>query len=121
MSALFEYIMPVKDRLKGIPKSQEKAGIKTNNPGHNDTLPVDHWAFGVLDWHTQNNHTQYKQSNGVFVEVKLGGKMMVRSHLLSLSFLKMDSLNMSSPVINIRVNGYEIGEFLSSKKEQVHN
>lgn len=67
MPAFLAYIMPAKDRIKGIPKSQEKAAIKPNDPGNTGTSPVDHWAFGVLDWHTQNNHAQYKQNNAVFV------------------------------------------------------
>lgn len=67
MPAFLEYIMPAEDRIKGIPKSQEKVGINPNNPGNTDTSLVDHWAFGVLDWHTQNNRMKYKQGNAVFV------------------------------------------------------
>lgn len=47
--------MPERDGIKGIPKSQEKAGVKPN-PGKVDDLPMDHWAFGVFDRHTQNNN-----------------------------------------------------------------
>lgn len=40
--------------------------------------------------------------------------MVVRSHLLLLSFPQMDSLEVSTPARSIRTNCCESGEFLSS-------
>lgn len=108
--------MSEKDRIKGVSKSQKKAGVKPNC-GDRDNSPMDHWAFGAFDWHTQNKPCAIKAKQCNICKMELGGKMTVRSYILCLSFPKMDSLKMSSPSIIIRTNCCEFGELISSPKK----